>query len=243
MAGVIEGAGTPEAMWRPFLISLGLPELALDPAPERAVVVAPHPDDEVLGVGGLLALLAAAGTRVEVLSVTDGEASHPGGSISPHALAVVRAAETIAALTALGLRADVRGLHLPDGGRETLERPVVDALRLAPGTWLLGPWSGDGHPDHEAVGRGCADVAERDGARLLAYPVWAWHWACPADPRVPWDRAVAVSLPPAVRASKAGAIAEFRTQIRPLGPDPADRPVLPPQVLERFTRPWEVLFS
>ena len=229
MAGVIEGAGTPEEMWRPFLVSLGLPELALDPAPERAVVVAPHPDDEVLGVGGLLALL--------------GEASHPGGSISPHALAVVRAAETIAALTALGLRADVRGLHLPDGGRETLERPVVDALRLAPGTWLLGPWSGDGHPDHEAVGRGCADVAERDGARLLTYPVWAWHWACPADPRVPWDHAVGVTLPPAVRASKARAIAEFRTQIRPLGPDPADRPVLPPQVLERFTRPWEVLFS
>ena len=73
--------------------------------------------------------------------------------------------------------------------------------------------------------------------------MWAWHWACPTDPRVPWDHAVAVSLPPAVRASKARAIAEFRTQIRPLGPDPADRPVLPPQVLERFTRPWEVLFS
>jgi LmbE family N-acetylglucosaminyl deacetylase len=153
VAGVIEGAGTPEGMWRPFLISLGLPGLALDPAPERAVVVAPHPDDEVLGVGGLLALLAAAGTRVEALSVTDGEASHTGGSISPPALAAVRPAETIAALTALGLCADVRGLHQPDGGRETLERPVVEALRLEPGTWLLGPWSGDGHPDHEAVGR------------------------------------------------------------------------------------------
>lgn len=239
----ITGAGTPEQVWRPFLGALGLPRLTLEPAPARAVVVAPHPDDEILGVGGLLNLLAAAGTRVEVLSVTDGEASHPGGSVCPQELVPRRAAETSAALAVLGVRASVRRLRLPDGGREALEQPVVNALRVEAGTWLLGPWAGDGHPDHEAVGRGCATVAERDGARLLGYPVWAWHWASPSDPRLAWARAVQVDLPPDVRAKKVRAIAEFVTQIQPLGPDPADAPVLPPYVLERFSRPWEVLLE
>lgn len=73
--------------------------------------------------------------------------------------------------------------------------------------------------------------------------MWAWHWASPSDPRLAWARAVQVDLPPHVRAKKVRAIAEFVTQIQPLGPDPADAPVLPPYVLERFSRPWEVLLE
>lgn len=239
----IDGAGTDERAWLPFLEALAPARLDLPPAPAAAVVVAPHPDDEILGVGGLLALLVAAGTRVEVLAVTDGEASHPGGSVSSRELARLRVAETIAALSALGLQPGVRRLGLADGGRESLEDPVVETLRLDPGCWLLGPWVGDGHPDHEAVGRACQRVAARDGARLLAYPVWAWHWAVPGDPRLPWARALRVDLPRHVRAAKAAALAEFATQIRPLGPRPADVPVLPPSVLARFARPWEMVFS
>ena len=240
----IEGTGTPETAWLPFLAGLGLPELVREPAPHRAVVVAPHPDDEVLGVGGLLTLLAAAGTRVQVLAVTDGEASHPGGSVPAAQLAPLRVAETERALAALGLPPAVRRLGLPDGGRGALQAPVTEALAdLDPGSWLLGPWSGDGHPDHEAVGRGCVEAAARTGARLLAYPVWAWHWARPDDPRVPWRRARAVPLPAPVREAKARAVAAFRTQVAPLGPGPADAPVLPPTVLARFARPYEVVFA
>ncbi len=243
MVTAIAGVGTPEDLWRPFLAGLALPRLGLTTVPHRTVVVAPHPDDEILGVGGLLALLAAAGTRVDLLAVTDGEASHPGGSVGPPGLGPRRVAETLAALDVLGVGADVRRLRRPDGGGQALEQPVVDALRLEPGTWLLGPWATDGHPDHEAVGRGCVRVAERDGARLLGYPVWMWHWASPADPLVPWARALQVDLPPALQATKARAVAAFRTQILPLGPEPADAAVLPPNVLERFTRPFEVVFS
>jgi LmbE family N-acetylglucosaminyl deacetylase len=243
VVNTIEGMGTSEKVWLPFLGALGLPRLVVDPAPDRAVVVAPHPDDEVLGVGGLMTMLAAAGTCVEVVSVTDGEASHPGGSLSPQDLGRKRAAETVAALDLLGVRAEVGRLRLPDGGRQALEQPVVDSLRLTPGAWLLGPWARDGHPDHEAVGRACARVAARDGARLLEYPVWGWHWATPDEPRMVWSRALQVELPADVRVAKAWALAEFATQIRPVGPTEADAAVLPPHVLERFTRPWEVVFS
>ena len=43
---------------------------------ERVVVVAPHPDDEVLAAGGLMRWMACRGREVLVVGVTDGEASH-----------------------------------------------------------------------------------------------------------------------------------------------------------------------
>lgn len=239
----IDGQGTTEAQWSPFLAALEPAALDLARPPARVVVVAPHPDDEVLGVGGLLALLAAAGSAVTVLAVTDGEASNPGGSVAPADLARLRVRETEAALAALGLDADVVRLALPDGGSAALERPVEQALDLAEGTWLLAPWSGDGHPDHEAVGRACETAARRDGARLLAFPVWTWHWALPGDPRVPWERARRVPLPADVRRAKAAAVDAFATQVRPLGPLPQDAPVLPPHVLARFARDEELVLA
>lgn len=231
----IAGDGTPESVWLPFLAGLAPFPLPAGPV----TLVAPHPDDEVLAAGGLLARLAAAGADVHVVSVTDGEASNPGGSVPPAELAARRVAETTAALAALGVHRRTR-LRQPDGGAAALENPVA---ALDPGAVLIGPWAGDGHPDHEAVGRGCAAAAARTGAVLVEYPVWAWHWAVPADPRVPWSRARRLDLPAPVRAAKARALAEFRSQTAPLGPRPQDAPVLPPPVLARFTRPYEVYFA
>lgn len=235
---LIEGAGTAEDRWLPFLDRLAPPPLTL-PDGVPVLLVAPHPDDEVLACGGLLFALAAAGSPVRVIAVTDGEASNPGGSVPPGPLAARRAAETVAALRHLGVPAPQR-LGLPDGGAESLEEPV--AALDADGV-LLAPWACDGHPDHEAVGRGCCRAAARSGAVLLEYPVWAWHWAAPGDPRVPWERARRVDLAPPARAAKQRAIAEFRSQVAPLGPLPQDAPVLPPAVLTRFARPYEVVLA
>ncbi len=238
---MIEGVGTAEREWLPFLADL--PRFRLAPFPTRAVVVAPHPDDEVLGVGGLIALLVGARVPVTVVVVTDGEASHPGGSLAPDQLAALRLAETTAAVAALGVTAPVQHLHLPDGGRAALVDPLLAALDVDPATWLVAPWSGDGHPDHEAVGQACEQVAARDGARLLSYPVWAWHWASPPAAGLPWDGASRIELPPDVRSLKQQAIAAFVSQTQPLGPRPEDAPVLPPHVLDHFSRPYEVVFT
>ena len=237
----IDGRGTTEQEWLPWLDALALPELDL-PFPDRVVVVAPHPDDELLAVGGLLAMLSAAGTRVDVLAVTDGEASHPGGSVAPAELARLRVRETELALSRLGTHGTVTRLGLPDGGCEALQQPVARALELSAQDWVLGPWTGDGHPDHEAVGRGCVEAARRSGARLLEFPVWAWHWASPGS-ALPWSRACQVVLPRSVRETKAAALQAFASQVAPIGPLPEDAPVLPPHVLARFARPFEVLFA
>lgn len=237
--------GTPETTWRAW--GRRFPALDLT-ACTRAVVVAPHPDDEVLGVGGLLARLAAAGVPVEVVAVTDGDASHPGSpTLGPTALAAARRTESVAALRALGVPARTTRLGLPDGAVAAHEDAVAEAVTavLGPaagaGTWVLATWRGDGHPDHEATGRAAHRAATAAGARLLEFPVWTWHWSHPEDPRVPWDRLRAVALSAAGLAAKQAAVACFRTQVAALSPHPADAPVLPAAVLARLLRTWEAV--
>ncbi|HMH89638.1 MAG TPA: PIG-L family deacetylase, partial [Streptosporangiaceae bacterium] len=123
----IDAPGTGEETWRDW------PELGRLPAaditsPASAVVLAAHPDDEVLGVGGTMSRLAAAGARLRLIAVTDGEASHPGIA-QPDALARRRIAETAAALRVLGAQAtEVIRLRFPDTGLDAREDELTALL-------------------------------------------------------------------------------------------------------------------
>ncbi|HEY5120093.1 MAG TPA: PIG-L family deacetylase, partial [Acidimicrobiales bacterium] len=69
------------------------------------MVVSPHPDDEVLGAGGLIQVALSQHVLVEVVAVTDGEASHPRSTVATTLnLARVRSAESRVALSRLGWR-------------------------------------------------------------------------------------------------------------------------------------------
>lgn len=249
MVTIAPGHGTPEAEWAAWPVLAGLPVLDLEPC-RRAVVVAPHPDDETLAVGGLVASLLARGAEVVLLAATDGEASHPGSpTATPDRLREVRTAETAAALDALSVglpgRLRQRRLHLPDGALADSEAELTAALTplLDAGDWCVAPFDGDGHPDHEAAGLASATASAATGARLLSYPLWAWHWARPGDPRLPWDRAVRHPLGDEARRRKQAALACYPSQTEPLGPAPEDAAVVPPSDLAHFLRPAEVLLA
>jgi LmbE family N-acetylglucosaminyl deacetylase len=242
VSAVIAGCGTPESLWRPWLDSGRWSPLVLDRlAGRRIVVLAAHPDDEVLGVGGLLAALAACGSEIVAVWATDGEASHPGSrALDAEQLRALRRDESRRALTALGVVPTYSAvLGLPDSAL----RENLPALRAAirdvvePDDVVLAPWRADGHPDHEAVGEVAAEIA----TTLLEYPIWMWHWAIPEDSRVPWSRLRTVTVPD--QPAKARAIDAFDTQVRPIGCEPADAAILPPHVLARFLRPREAVFS
>jgi LmbE family N-acetylglucosaminyl deacetylase len=232
----IDRPGTAEETWATWAALKHPP--AADPSGWRsAVIVAAHPDDEVLGVGGTMAMLSAAGARLRLIAVTDGEASHPGAD--PNVLARARTAESAAALGVLGVRdIDVIRLRLPDTGLTAREDEMSARLReLCAGFAVcLAPWEADAHADHEAAGR----AARRVGQQVLNYPIWMWHWAEPADRRVPWQRACQVRLPPEVATRKRMAIAAFTSQLADR--DGAPGPVLPPGIVAHFTRGQEVLF-
>jgi LmbE family N-acetylglucosaminyl deacetylase len=234
---LIDAPGTPEAAWRAWPGIGQLP--AVDAAGwASAVVVAAHPDDEVIGAGGIIATLAARGARLRLVALTDGEASHPHETAS---IGARRAAETTAALAALGARqAEVIRLALPDSGLTVYENDITARLRQLTAGFdvCLAPWDSDAHPDHELAGR--AARAARMGEDTLWYPVWMWHWARPDDHRVPWHAAVRVPLPQSVAARKRRAISCFASQLESRAPQTG--PVLPAGIVAHFTRDAEVFF-
>jgi len=234
---LIDGPGTGEVTWRRWPGLLQLP--VLDPAAwASAVILAAHPDDEVLGAGGVISLLADAGARLRLVSVTDGEASDPGYG-DPAALARRRAHERAEALARLGAAdAEVIRLGLPDSGLAGREDDLAAVLAgLVTGfAACLAPWQGDVHADHEAVAR----AAVRAAPRVFCYPVWMWHWSRPDDPRVPWREAVRVPLPDASAHRKQSAIGCFRSQLEPRAG--GGKPVLQHGFVDHFTRNFEVLF-
>src|SRR6186713_1491225 len=115
-------------------------------APLDLLVVAPHPDDAEIGVGGTLLESKAQGLRVGVLDLTSGEPT-------PHGSLETRARETAAATSILGL--DWReNLGLPNRSLEpTLEAraQLAGVIRQQRPRWLFAPYWIDAHPDHVAA--------------------------------------------------------------------------------------------
>src|SRR5437868_8806027 len=161
-----------------------------------------------------MSMLAAAGTRLRLIAVTDGEASHPG--LDREAIARVRTSESAAARDVLGIQdIEVFRLRLPDTGLAAREDELAARLReLCAGFGVcLAPWEEDAHADHEAAGRAARRAARQAGQHRLSYPIWMWHWAKPGDRRVPWQRACQVPLGPDVAARKIAAIGAFASQL------------------------------
>ena len=244
----IAGEGTPELDWCAWLAQQPLPRVhaeTLVRATQRAVIVAPHPDDEVLMVGGLLALLAGLARRIVLVAVTDGEASHVGSRRwTPQALARQRIVETDKALAALGVHATVLRIGVPDGGVAAQTHRLAQRLQalLTADDVVFTTWALDGHPDHEACAHAARCAAAVRGVKLYEVPVWGWHWATAGTPQMPWARAHLLPLPPDALARKQVAVQAFASQWQH-DPDCADTPVLRPSTLERVRRPFEVLFT
>jgi LmbE family N-acetylglucosaminyl deacetylase len=237
--------GTPEAEWRAHLARapLGPGPLPALSRCRRVVVLAAHPDDEVLGAGGLIAGLARAGVPLRVVWATDGEASHGGDDRQRAALGARRRRESAEALRRLGAgAAERRYLRLPDtrvaDHESDLAAHLADLVR--PGDGLLSPWRQDGHADHDACGR-AADAAVGGMGRVVArqFPIWFWHRCAPPAPWVDWASAEAHPLSAADRCRKERAVAAFGSQV---GARPEGGPVLPPVTLARAARDREVLF-
>lgn len=245
----IEGSGTPESVWRAAAVLQHMPQVSLGALLQdarRLVVVAPHPDDEVLGCGGLMAAAQAHGIPVCVIALTDGEMAYPHvPAWAPHLLAPARRQELDAALAALGLTNNAAThCDLGDGALHEHEDAMTRAIasQLQPEDLVLVTWHRDAHPDHEAAARATRAACARHGVRLLTYPVWAWHWSQPGDGVFEDDRALRFELTPAVHAAKQRAITCFSTQLGTCTP-PVNEPILPPHVLARFDRTFEVFLA
>ncbi|HJQ40992.1 MAG TPA: PIG-L family deacetylase [Thermoanaerobaculia bacterium] len=119
---------------------------------ERLLVLAPHPDDEVIGCGGLLALHLREQREVRVVIATDG--AEAGG-------AAVREEESRRGLAKLGDNVQVDFLGFPD--RQLADIPQLQDLLLAyRPDLILVPAPIEIHPDHFALARIVCELVQRD---------------------------------------------------------------------------------
>jgi LmbE family N-acetylglucosaminyl deacetylase len=218
------------------------------------VIVVPHPDDEALGCGGLLALLRQAGQPVAAVLVSDGSMSHPHSQeFSAVARRELRYAEFRHALSVLGVAEDdanVLYLHLPDGAVPTAGQPnfeeaaaqLAGFLQAQQPTTVLVPWRRDPHPDHRATSQLTAAALAQlpQPPQRLEYLVWAWERAAPEDlPRPEEGTGFQLDIA-SVLAQKQRAIAAHRSQIAPgvITDDPSGF-LLSDTMLAHFAQPTE----
>ncbi|MBO0357748.1 PIG-L family deacetylase [Hymenobacter sp. BT186] len=216
------------------------------------VVIAPHPDDESLGCGGLLALLRKAGVPVWCVLVSDGSMSHPNSVKFPAAARqALRATELRLALTELGVDSnELQTLNLTDGAVPTPDTPtgamavqhLYNFLQQIGAKTILCPWRRDPHPDHRATSELVRSTIAKlpQPPRLLEYVVWAWERAAPADLPQPgeatgWRLDISAVLP-----QKQRAIAAHRSQLAPgiIDDDPTGF-LLSADMLAHFAQPFE----
>ncbi|GAB5349890.1 PIG-L deacetylase family protein [Alteriqipengyuania sp. 357] len=211
--------------------------------PGGLLIVSPHPDDETLGCGMALASAAAAGRRIAILLLTDGENSHPHSRRYPRAkLIAIRREELQTALHSLapGHDTTVERAQLTDGnstaeaGRpEFIQYTCNFARSMAPAA-VWSTWEGDPHCDHQAA----AHIA-RAIAKDLDIPSWSF---------AVWGRFGNGEVPSAIRTfrndrfltAKGQAMAAYRSQLTNLIDDDPQGFAMPLALAEHFRSHAEI---
>ena len=120
--------------------------------PLRIVVVAPHPDDAELGMGGTIARLVSEGHAVHIVDLTNGEPTPRG---TPERRAAEAAdADRVLGTTRTNLGLTNRALMHTIEARHAL----AAVLRTQRCDFLFAPHPEDAHPDHIAATRIAEDA-------------------------------------------------------------------------------------
>lgn len=139
---------------------------------ERLLVIAPHPDDEVIGCGGLIAQHTAEGRGLRVIVITDGAAAEE--SIETDAYRAEREAETNSGLAELGAAA-ATFLRLPDRSLDSRAEELRTLIRAELADFqpdlIAVPSPVEIHPDHVAVSRALVEAVQEQPELLDSIPL------------------------------------------------------------------------
>jgi LmbE family N-acetylglucosaminyl deacetylase len=155
-------------------------EFSSEELAKSALIVAPHPDDEILGCGGIIIKKCQAGADVKVLILSDGRHSHP--RIDPEVLGAIRCDEARMACRTLGLSEDAVYFGAFEDQSLALEleaatQKIEDLLRRDRPEQIFVPFRFDRPEDHYATYRAATLAIEKLGLDVVCYeyPVWFWE--------------------------------------------------------------------
>lgn len=204
----------------------------------RALVIAPHPDDETIAAFGLLNHLTRQGTKISIVVVTDGTASHKSALWPGQRLALKRRAESRLAMLKVGIAAGaIRFLNYPDSELASIAPQDFERLvrRLSDGPepdLVIRPTLHDFHSDHQCVARASVS-AWPPRVRQVTYRVW------PDDQLHHFKPLWRLPLTSDLSRRKAAAIRIYKTQTGLIHDDP-DGFCMDRDLIARFSGPDEV---
>lgn len=163
-----------------YLVGRPSKEVSLSKLGEQIVIIAPHPDDEVIGCGGLIIRLVTDGRLPHVIVMTGGEESHRSCcELSVKDLKQARRKLTDDALRMLSIdRNHIHVFDFPDGGisaddpEMTKLKELIDEIN--PDTVFVPHW-GEGWPDHVMAAKIVKEIAPKQAA-IYEYCVWMWYY-------------------------------------------------------------------
>ena len=147
----------------------------------KTVIIAPHPDDEVIGCAGLIQALVERGVPPHVIILTGGEGSHRGCCDTPDShIIAARQQLTTKAMETLGLpESHIHHLKYPDGGidfaHSETENLKALLVQLSPKALFLPHW-GEGWSDHTKVAGIVKELTKQLTADIYEYCVWMWYY-------------------------------------------------------------------
>jgi LmbE family N-acetylglucosaminyl deacetylase len=232
-------------------VPLSVASLRSMPDYRSILLVAPHPDDEIIGIGGFLVRHLRAGRRAAIVYLTDGERSLE--DLDPSVVASERSNLTNRVLSRLGVPGNLAiRLHLPDGDvprangdqdqfldaarrlRAVIDEERPDAVLV---THPLETWPYDHVAAHELV----VEALKSSSRKCDLYGYWVWLWYCMPLKKVRsirWRQVSRLDIMETL-SEKAVLMDQYLGALAPDG-----RPwsgVLPKAMLKVFERPYEVV--
>ncbi|MGY3052579.1 LmbE family N-acetylglucosaminyl deacetylase [Pedobacter sp. UYEF25] len=221
---------------------------------DSCLVLAPHPDDESLGCGGLIALFRSKNIKVNVVVTTDGSQSHPNSKAFPaKKITEIRKEEVRNALKILGVSS--KALHFLDGvdsslptkgheGFNGLKKRLIQLIVETAPTLILVPYELDPHCDHRATWQLLNEALGNDSViKVWEYPIWLYELAGADDiPKLGPEQLKKISIEHFL-VKKKQAIECHISQTTRLIADDLTGFMLLPEVIAHFLSPFEYFFD
>ena len=189
------------------------------PIIDNTVIIAPHPDDEVIGCAGLIQALVERGTPPHVIILTGGEGSHRGCCNTPQETIIAERHQlTITAAKTLGLpQSNIHCLEYPDSGID-FAHPETEKLKelleeLSPKSIFL-PHNSEGWNDHTRVLGIVKELTKSSTVNIYEYSVWMWYYNVW---NLDYPNARILRMTPAQHKRKLQAIEQYVTPLAPCG--------------------------
>lgn len=233
------------------------PLLAIDQLGRQlgpSLIIAPHPDDEALGCGGIISYLRSQHVPVTIVFMTSGGASHPNSlSFPAPELAKLREQEAITSCQILGVNEeDVLFYRYPDGELSDFDdhkiteisQQLAELIDTRNIKTIFYPWRRDIHPDHVMTSSIAFSAIQHchGDIQIVEYPVWLWNIAQQKD----WPSKDEVSVfrldVKPVLNLKRDAICAHRSQTTNLIDDDPQGFCLTDDLLAPFLKDYEIYF-